>query len=193
MLVAWLDTDRSLVEPSHFSVSDDDVLSRLLLSHAVVAAWATAAAAETAPLSITAPSTPAAGPTVADDVVDIEVLAAVISADTAAAAAVVSACSAVVDNVAVINRGCKAFGAVAVDTVTGPMAVAAATEAAVAAVATTTPVVAAVATVATAATFRLDAVDEHALDALCRSADDWDQCEEARDSISLSSRNLSRK
>lgn len=190
MLVAWLDTDRSLVEPSHFSVSDDDVLSRLLLSHAVVAACATAAAAETAPLSITAPSTPAAGPTVADDVVDIEVLAAVISADTAA---VVSACSAVVDNVAVINRGSKAFGAVAVDTVTGPMEVAAATEAAVAAVATTTLVVAAVATVATAATFRLDAVDEHALDVLCRSADDWDQCEEARDSISLSSRNLSRK
>lgn len=31
-LVAWLDTDTSLMEPSHFNVSDDDVLSELLFS-----------------------------------------------------------------------------------------------------------------------------------------------------------------
>lgn len=34
--VAWLETDTSLIEPNHFNVSDDDVLSELLLSTAAL-------------------------------------------------------------------------------------------------------------------------------------------------------------
>lgn len=140
------------MEPSHLSVSDDDVLSRLLLSDAAAAAIAIVACDAAATAATAA----------AADVV------VVVDADAAAASDVCACGSFVVAPAAAPDP-----------TVTA---------AAMAAVATATALV--TATVA-AATFRLDADEEHALLLdVCRSAEDCDQCEEARDSISLSSRNL---
>lgn len=155
------------MEPSHLSVSDDDVLSRLLLSDVAAAADAAAAAAVAAATA-----------------------AAVAIAVAAAVAAAVAVELMLLQPVAATDGNiddddddalCGAFGAVG--------SVAAAADAAVA---TTAPVTAAAtAPLAAVATFRFDADEEHALlPDVCRSADDCDQCEEARDSISLSSRSL---